>query len=154
MFPEEEGDKWIQIRDDIKRSIKEHPLLKNDKARRMLIYDNLNALSRVSFRTAFEMMCDFYSVDLQGFWPVTGNAKGWSLSIIRNKLVHGEHFNPAQIHALMAAHEHLRWIVERLILAILGWDVAKSSVNTNYLAQRMFIYQDWQADQRLLSDSN
>ena len=158
VFPPDEsgkGGKWKarnQIIEDTKKFLSEHPLLKDDPVKKGLMFDNLLGLNRVSFRTALERMCEVYSVDLEGFWPITKGGKGWSLSTIRNKLVHGEHFTPQHRHALVAAREHLQWIVERLILAVLGWNIEKSNVRTSYLAQRMYIYQDWEADLKILSD--
>lgn len=158
VFPPDEsgkGGKWRarnQVIEDTKKFLSEHPLLKDDPVKRDLMFDNLLGLNRVSFSTALERMCAVYSVDLEGFWPITKGGKGWSLSTIRNKVVHGEHLTPQHRHALVAAGEHLRWIVERLILAVLGWDIEKSNVRTSYLAQRMYIYQDWEADLKILSD--
>ncbi|HEX8145563.1 MAG TPA: hypothetical protein VF591_00050 [Pyrinomonadaceae bacterium] len=158
VFPSDEsgkGGKWKarnQIIEDTKKFLSEHPLLKNDPVKRGLLFDNLLGLNRVSFRTALERMCEAYSVDLDEFWPITKSGKGWSLSTIRNKLVHGEHLTHQHRHALVAAGEHLRWIVERLILAVLGWDIEKSNVSTSYLAERTYIYQDWEADLKILSD--
>jgi hypothetical protein len=159
VFPPNEtgqGSKWKernQLIEDVKQFLNQHPLLKNSKTKRNLLFDNLLGLNRVSFRTAFEKMCKHYAADLSDLWPITGNAKGWSLSTIRNKLVHGEHFNPRQIYALIAAKEHLQWMVERLILATLGWDISKSKVSKDYLSRNRRIYQNWKADQKILSDA-
>jgi hypothetical protein len=141
---------WSQIKADLMLWLKNYPKLKDDKGKRALLYENLPALTRISFKTAFLKCCDFYSVDLHDLWPVLGNAEGWSLSTIRNKLVHGEYFNRQQLRALISASEHLRWTVERLILSILGWDTSRSNVSADMLSFRNQ-YKYWEADRKLLS---
>lgn len=140
------------FRDDIKNWLKNHPKLSNDKQKRILIYEKLPELNRISFSTAFEQLCNFYSVDLSDLWPLTKNSEGISLSEIRNKLIHGEVINtePEQLRAFIGAKEHLQWIVERLILAFLGWTISKSNINKDYLARKMACYKDWKKDQKIL----
>lgn len=143
---------WDDFRDDIKNWLKNHPKLSNDKQKRILIYEKLPELNRISFSTAFEQLCNFYSVDLSDLWPLTKNSEGISLSEIRNKLIHGEVINtePEQLRAFIGAKEHLQWIVERLILAFLGWTISKSNINKDYLARKMACYKDWKKDQKIL----
>jgi hypothetical protein len=52
----------------------------------------------------------------------------------------------------MAAREHLQWMVERLIVAILGWDISKTKVSKDYLSKNMKVYKEREADQKILSD--
>ncbi len=152
VFTEEENEEWRKFDRIIRQLIKRHPLLKNDKTKRKRIYDNIPALKRISFRAAFEECFKFYEVDISDLWAVTGNNEGWSLSTIRNKLVHGEHFDSTRRHSIVAAESHLQWIVERLLLKILGWDISKSKVSAEYLERVMHDYKDWKSDQKLLSE--
>lgn len=151
VFSSSEDDLWKLLQKDLREFFRVHPVLRDDKTKRMRLYDNMTALRRVSFRTAFEECCRFYSVDVSDLWPVTGSKDGWSLSVVRNKLVHGEHFNAAQRGAVGAAKSHLQWTVERLLLAILGWDISKSSVDAGYLSRNNGDYIEWKSDQRILS---
>lgn len=143
-------DAWRGLKADLRLWLKQHPQLKDDKRKRSLLYENLSGLTRVSFRTAFQNFCEFYSVNLDDLWPVVESADGWSLAIIRNKLVHGEYFNRQQLKALLSASEHLRWTVERMILAILGWDISRSEVSPDKLSYRNQ-YKYWREDRKLLS---
>lgn len=149
VFSDDE-EAWGHIKTDLMLWLKNHPRLKDEKDKRTLLYENLSALARISFRTAFLKCCDYYSVDLQDLWPITGSAGGWSLSTIRNKLVHGEYFNRQQLRSLLSASEHLRWTVERLLLALLGWNVSRSKVSPEKLSYRNQ-YKYWEADRRVLS---
>lgn len=145
-----EHEAWKSLEADLRLWLKQHPQLKDDKNKRTLLYQNLPALTRVSFRTAFQEFCNFYSINLDDLWPVVRSADGWSLAIIRNKLVHGEYFNRQQLRALVSAGEHLRWTVERMILSIFGWDVSRSRVSPDELHNRNQ-YKYWREDRKLLS---
>ena len=135
---------------DLAKWIKGHPLFSgnHNKNKRRLIYEKLPELNRVSFKTAFEELCKSYYLYLDDLWPVVGKSEGLSLSEIRNKLVHGETFNVLQQKALITAVEHLRWVVERTILSVLGWDISKSNVSSEFLySQNISFYEKWKADQ-------
>jgi hypothetical protein len=151
VFTQEENEQWKSFDRILRQLFKRHPLLKNDKTKRKRLYDNIPALKRISFRAAFEECFKFYDVNIDDLWAVTGNSGGWSLSTIRNKLVHGEHFDSARRHLIVAAKSHLQWIVERLLLKILGWDISKSNVSSDYLARTITDYKDWKSNQKLLS---
>jgi hypothetical protein len=118
------------------------------KKTRKLMYEKIPELNRPSFGTAFEMFCSFYSVDLQGLWPVLG--KNVSLSALRNRMVHGDIFSRVQTRALVTAHEHLRWTIERMILAMMEWPISQSNVSNRRLAP-MTAYRDLKKDIELLS---
>ena len=152
VFSEEENQEWRTFDKDLRQFIKEHPVLKNDKTKRKRLYDNIPALKRISFRAACEECFKFYDVDISDLWAIIGNDKGWSLSTIRNKLVHGEHFASTKRHSIVAAKSHLQWIVERLLLKIVGWDISKSNISSEYLERVMNDYKDWKSDQNLLSE--
>lgn len=151
VFSENEEEQWKTIQKNLREFFKAHPLLKEDKEKRKRLYDNIPALKRVSFRAAFEACYKSYGVAISDLWPVTDNNGGWSLSTIRNKLVHGEHFISAQRHAVATARSHLQWIVERLLLAILGWDISNSHVSPEYLSGSTVDYKDWASDRKILS---
>jgi hypothetical protein len=150
MIFSDDKDAWRRLEADLRLWLRRHPQLKDDKSKRTLLYENLPALTRVSFRNAFQKFCEFYSVKLDDLWPVVESADGWSLAIIRNRLVHGEYFNRQQQKALVSAGEHLRWTVERMILSIFGWDVSRSMVSTDELSNRRQ-YKYWREDRKLLS---
>lgn len=113
----------------------------------------LPEVNRVSFSTAFNEFCKFYKIDLKNLWPVVDKEDGISLSGIRNRLIHGDIFTPRQQLALMSAGAHLRWVVERSVLSVLGWPYSKSKVSPPFLANNMTMYKGWSEDRRILSES-
>jgi hypothetical protein len=151
----EDVAKWKRIKDGSLRDwLKALPLLSgNERAeQRKLIYENLSALERISFGHAFRRFCEFYSVDLADLWSISGGSdKRWSLTTIRNKLVHGEVFPSYKIGALHAATQHLQWTLERLILGYFGWSVTKSNVNPAYLSQFLNAHKEMETEGKIIS---
>lgn len=142
---------WNHFQEELKKWLKKCPPLSNDKNKRVLIYEKIPELNRISFSTAFNYLCNFHSVDLSDLWPVLKNNNGISLAEIRNKLTHGEYFDPLQSRALIAAKEHLQWIMERLTLSLLDWPISRSYVNKDFLSRNMACYKEWKEDQKILS---
>ena len=138
---------------DLKSFIKNHPLFREDAARRKLVYEKTSELNRVAFGTVYKQC----SSDLGGYgfhdddlWPVVGSASGVSLSEIRNRLVHGVVFTPSQQEALFKALIHLRWCVERMVLAALEWPLERSLVGE--FLRHMAPYNSWREEQRTLTE--
>lgn len=148
IIPTNKFEKYI--RKSVKNVIDESELSDlNDEKKRMM-KDKLSELNRVSFATAFNRFCEFYSVNLEDLWSVLDSKGGISLSQIRNKLVHGEHFEDNHYGAILCAKQHLKWTIERMILAILKWSVDKSEISSVKL-QKMFAYQTWIEERKILS---
>jgi hypothetical protein len=131
----EDADEWNQLREDLGKFLKEHPLTKDNKESRKLIRSKLGELRRAPFSAAFERFCADYAVDLTDLWPVVGKASDMPLSEIRNHIVHGSVLEWSQWLALGDAREHLRWTVERMLLGVFGWNVGDSKVRPDWLAR-------------------
>ncbi|MGA2517226.1 MAG: hypothetical protein ABSG44_11830 [Thermodesulfobacteriota bacterium] len=138
--------------EDLREWIKKQPLFAGKKAEFGLMCEKLLELNRVSFRSAFNGLCNSHPVFLGDLWPIINNTKEVSLYDIRNKLVHGEtFFNPLQQRALLTAEKHLRWSVERFILSVLGWGVSASNVSKGALYSQVIpCYEHWKTDQNIL----
>ena len=106
--------------------------------------------SDMTFAKGWQDLCAEYGVDVSDLWPVTGTKNGVSLAAVRNRLVHGDIFTPTESYALMAAREHLQWVLERTILTILGWPTDKSNVSTRILQSMSMIYLERPEDQKRL----
>jgi hypothetical protein len=143
-----EPEPWGNFAEYIRTFIRVHPLFKDETDRRKLAYEKIPELNRVAFGTAYRMCASalgtngFHDDDL---WPVVGSATGVSLAEIRNRLVHGVVFTPREQENLFTALVHLRWCVERMILAFLEWPLEHSLVGT--FLRHMHPYNDW-ADAR------
>jgi hypothetical protein len=151
IFSEEEAEKWKTFKGNLRKFIEQHPLLENDKTKQTLLKKNLSALQRISFATAYESGLKYLSLNMADLWPVIDRGEEWSLSDIRNKLVHGDYLNQSQLHSVVFATEHIRWIVERLILTVLGWNIERSNVCADYL-RHMNAYNQWKAERLLLNE--
>jgi hypothetical protein len=142
---------WKALCRDLQKFLRNHPYLADKKDKRKMIYEKIAELNRVSFSTALSQFSKHYNIDLQDLWPITDEKEGISLTRIRNHLAHGEAFSPKQFNFLLAAHESLRWIVERSLLRILGWPISDSRVSQSFLSRHSAIYAEWKNDRKELS---
>jgi hypothetical protein len=139
-------DEFIQLDSDLRVWLKQHPLLMHDSARRGLIYGKIRELNRFPFSHSFRNFCARYALDLSDLWPVLGTAEEWPLMEIRHRLVHGDPFISRPAEAMVCAGDHLRWVVERMLLSILGWPIARSNVGPDYLLRTSWMYKEWQSE--------
>lgn len=124
---------WEPIRKIIKKNIFKSIKQQLSKEQRCYIYRKLDELNRISLSTAFEKFCEHYDIDLSDLWPLfrTGDIVG--LSDIRNKLIHGDKLSDEFHDALWVAEENLRFMVERILMKILGFPVDKTEVSPDFL---------------------
>jgi hypothetical protein len=123
------------------------------QSRRELLRRNISGIARPPFSVRLDKFLDKYGVDLRDLWPITGNGGGPSLSLLRNRLVHGAHFNYREGGAFYCATENLRWSVERMILALLGWPVSRTRVRADYLSRGATMYVQWREKRASLGKS-
>lgn len=143
-------DQWEEFSTELRKWLKTSPYLQ-DKEMRKYVYEKIPELNRVSLASAFNRLCEHYSIDLHDLWPVFGDKEGISLSSLRNKLIHGTPLNPLNGGGLLVAHHHLQWIVERLLLAVFNWPARQSRVWIGHMeVSRM---KNWRDDRRLLSET-
>ena len=141
-------DDWKQFEKDLRKYLKSHEMLANDRIRRQRVGEKVPELNRVAFGSAFRAFCNApeHSVVVSDLWPLTG--KG-SLSELRNELVHGVPFSPPRRRALTTATDHLQWCLERMVLAVMQWPLEDSFVHADILSDQVS-YIDWRRDQALL----
>ena len=136
-------DDFARFERDLKGWLKQHPLLKDENAKRALIYEKLRELNRFPFSHVFKIFCERLALDLSDLWPLTGNADDWPLMEIRHRLVHGDPFRRRPASAVVCARAHLRWTVERMILSVVGWNIERSRVSPAALSNAGENYTDW-----------
>lgn len=139
-------DEFAQFERDLKKWLRQHPLLQHDSARRGLVYEKIRELNRLPFNHVFQKFCDYYALELDDLWPVSGRPSEWPLAEIRHRLVHGDAFISRPVEAIACAREHLRWTVERMLLAVLGWPIAKTRVSREYLSAACEGHRNWPAE--------
>jgi hypothetical protein len=138
-----DDSEFKSFRRDLKKSIKAHPVMANDLEKRNLVYEKLSELSRVGFSKAFNEFRGAYNLNLDDLWPVVGRGTDIPLNSIRNKIVHGDIVEYDQRNAVWCARDNLRWCVERMILAVLGWPIDRTRVSAKYLSSAKMTYHDW-----------
>ncbi|HEX8746683.1 MAG TPA: hypothetical protein VF717_05735 [Pyrinomonadaceae bacterium] len=145
------SENFRQLERDLRKWLKQHPLLIDKSDSRALIYEKIRELNRFPFSHVFQNFCARYSLDLSDLWPLTGSPAEWPLMEIRHRLVHGDPFASRPSEAMLCAREHLRWTVERMLLSLLGWPVARSNVCPERLLEFGGYYQNWQAERARFS---
>ena len=110
----------------------------------------MSELNRPSFKSSFETFQKAYDIDVNDLWNLTGKQ---SLSIIRNKIVHGQLIDrrEKEYDAIICAKLHLKWILERCLLRLLGWEIERSRVKPSILKQ-FAGYDDWEEKKTLLKN--
>jgi hypothetical protein len=142
---------WSLIQKNLKKYLATQNPFDSDLDARQMVYDKLLDLNRIALASAFERFCTLHKVDVSDLWPVVGSSGGQTLLGIRNKLVHGEVFRIQDRVALRTARQHLEWVVDRMILAVLNWPADKSRVSKGYLSRVFTAHSSWETDRHDLS---
>jgi len=85
-------------------------------------------------------------------WPVFGENDLVGLVDIRNKLIHGDPFPHDMFGSLIVAKEHLLYVLERVLIRILKWNVAETKISPEYLKTHMLVIKDMPTEQTKLSE--
>lgn len=134
---------FARLERDLRAWLRRHPALEREAEKRGLIYEKVRELNRFPFSRVFSNFCARNSVDLSDLWPLLGRREEWPLLEIRHRLVHGDPFGSRPAEALSCARQHLSWTVERMLLAALGWPVARSGAAGLRLQAAGASYADW-----------
>jgi len=140
------SNEFGELERDLKKWLKQHPALASEPAKRALIYEKLPELNRFPFSSVFRKFCEHYSLDLSDLWPVAGKHAEWPLMEVRHRLVHGDPFSSRPEKAMACAQTHLTWVVERMLLSVLGWPIKRSNVSGNFLQRTRGEHRDWQSE--------
>jgi hypothetical protein len=90
----------------------------------------------------YDNFCKEMKVDNSDLWPIHGKNHSLDLYRIRNKLIHGKRFETWSL--LSIAIDHLRWTVERCLLAVLEWR-EKTEVFHKESLRIYTAYHDWKS---------
>jgi hypothetical protein len=142
---------FTELERDLKKWLKQHRVLAHEPAKRALVYEKFRELNRFPMSHVFKMFCEHYSLDLTDLWPVIGKHAEWPLTEIRHRLVHGDPFQSRPAEALACAEAHLRVVVERMLLSVLGWPIKRSNVSRERLQIIKPGYSSWNAERAKFS---
>lgn len=96
--------------------------------------------ARPKMSELYEKFLAKYGTHFDDLWPLLWDSAGPSLADLRNAVAHGDTFTEADFLGLSYAAQNLEWILERMLLLILGWKIADSHVSLRSL-QRYFAHQ-------------
>lgn len=82
-----------------------------------------------TFRGKFESFCESWQVPTDDLWPMFAAGSRNGLTEIRNRLVHGGELSEEREKAVSIAHEHLMFVLLRILLRVLGLKISDARVN-------------------------
>lgn len=147
-----EKAEWKFLKAYLEKCIKASIEPKLNCNQRKSIYNKLGELNRISLKEAFDIFCQKYGIYLSDLWPVFGENGNVGLVEIRNKLIHGDPFSTDLIDALVVANDHLQFTLERVIVRVLGWDIAETNVAPTYLQMNLHSMKKLSSERARLSE--
>lgn len=131
---------WNSIRGKLKTTIKE--AIPHDETARKRIYEKLSELNRIHLSEVFSHYVSELGAGLEDLWPAFDVSGGASLYQIRNWIAHGVRISEEAQDYLWIAVEHLRWMLERIVLTELDWEFSNSEISKRMLATHAVAMKD------------
>ena len=141
---------WKTVKKSISDNISQISEQQLSRKQKNYMKGKLNELNRISLRKAYKKFCKHYDIDLSDLWPLFGDEKPIGLSEIRNKLIHGETFTDDLSNALSIANENLKFMLERVLIKILGYPVEKTEVSPVFLKKHSVALKEMKSAQDIL----
>lgn len=101
---------------------------------RQQIKEKLGELNRAPVKRVLTDFIAHNGAETADLWPLFSDRRDGLINI-RNRIIHGDMDTGASIGSLSVATRHLRWTLERIVLAILNWPVEKSEIAPHLLKQ-------------------
>lgn len=95
--------------------------------------NRIDRLNAPDFSDKFQRIIAAKNIPTDDLWPVFGRDRDPSLSRLRNRLAHGSTVDGGP--SLFVALEHLRRLVERMILSAIRWDGERSDAGPSAVAK-------------------
>ena len=129
----DDANEWNDRRKEIQKSLK--AIFKNYSGKqRCYMYGKLDELNRIPLRLVFDAFCNEYKIDVSDLWPLYREGCFVGLSDIRNKLIHGDRISDEFIKMLSEAESSLQYMLERILLTIMGFSDHNSDVSKELLS--------------------
>jgi len=111
---------WKGVKDALSECIDNQTSISLDA--RNFLKKNLSALKQgKKLEDRIKGFFKLWGVNVDDLWPLFGKNKLPDLYMVRNELAHGRHFSDERFGAFLKAQEHLRLVLERVVLCILGF---------------------------------
>jgi len=136
----EPGRAWGKLDERLRSAIQSCTDPPLNTKQRSYLYQNLSGLNRPPLGAVFTAMVGQTGLVTHDLWPMFDSQDGPSIYKIRNRLVHGD-FPETEVFTLSIVNEHLRWLIDRMLLGLFEWpvdqsDVAPALVERHYVAAR------------------
>jgi len=110
-------------------------------------------ISSISLSARYAILDKTIEFEHRDLWPIVATGKTKSLYVLRSRLAHGAPFEERHFEALVTAGQHLEWLVERLICAVLKWPLEKTDLSVaalpTYWGKEWL---DWQRAEKAIRD--
>lgn len=144
---------WKTIEKRLRKAIDEIDI--SDPAfNRSLMKDRLPELRYIPLHAVAHDYLKELMVPVDDLWPAFGKpGETATLYSIRNSLAHGEPTSGDIIEPLSLAQFHLRILLERVVLALLGWDIDKSHASPDRVKRRGHVgFEDFEMQRDVLRE--
>jgi hypothetical protein len=135
---------WSKVENALRTAIKSCDDPRLDPTQRSQLYRGINGLNRPPLEVVFASMIAKQGVYTDDLWPIFCADNGPSIYQIRNRLVHGD-FPDSEVFTLSIVNEHLRWLIDRILLGLLGWPVDQSDVSPGFVEKNYLAAREWRA---------
>jgi len=122
-------EQFKEIKRKIKKSIDSSII--PDPSKRMLIKEKIDELNRPSIKNVTTIFFNEINIITSDLWPLFDSIETTGLSTLRNKIIHGDTLPKEAFEHLIAACEHARVYIQRIILNLLHWDLDKSNISVS-----------------------
>lgn len=111
---------------------------------RSKIKNKLGELNRVSLKDSAKDFYLAFGINCENTWPLfddkTNGITG--LVTLRNVLIHGDLLPSDKLRSIYIACQHLRILLLRFLFSLLGWDITKTKVRSDYLKSRNNLFEE------------
>lgn len=129
---------WKILKKHIKESISSFSGINLNKETRSNIYSKLDELNRISINQAYNELKEKLSIFDKDLWPLFKTEDKPGLIDIRNKLIHGDTLPRSLMRPISIALDHLKYLTERVVIILLGWNIQRTNVHPYFLEHDQF----------------
>lgn len=133
---------WKNVKQQLRKTLKNSSYLE-EPLKRDLIYQNLDGLNRISLQHTLSHLVENTPLSFNDLWPFSSTQYKYSLTTIRNQLVHGHGYRDSVSNSFPTALDHLETYYDRLLIYTLGWEFQKANIGPRKLKSPSEV-DDWE----------